>query len=108
MKVEVGDKTIEIRPLKVGQVPAFLQAIGPVLKDIEAGLTMEALTEHGDEIIRATAIGAEVDEAWLREQSLDVLIELATAVIEVNADFFVRNVAPRMKDAAERINQLTA
>lgn len=62
---------------------------------------VEALTE-------AAAIAGRVDRDWLGEQTADVLVELATAAIEANADFFIQRILPQIQQAAEAIGTLTA
>ncbi|WP_017936973.1 DUF6631 family protein [Zestomonas thermotolerans] len=98
----------DIAPLKVKDLPAFLAAIEPVARELVAGDIFAALAKHADGVIEATAIGARVDRQWLEEQPIDVLVDLAIRVLEVNADFFVRQVLPRITAAAERLAALQA
>lgn len=51
----------------------------------------------------ATGAPGSGGEEGLRQFPENVLVELAAAVIEVNADFFVQKVLPKALDAAERI-----
>lgn len=100
------DKTIE--PVRVRDLPRFLAAIEPIARELAAGDILAALAKHADNVIEATAIGAGVERAWLEEQTPEVLVDLAAQVLEVNADFFVRAVLPRVTAAAERLATLTA
>jgi len=97
-----------ITPVRVGDLPAFLAAIEPVTRELAEGDLMAALTRNAEQVIQATAIGAGVDREWLNAQSLDVLLELATAVIEVNADFFVQRLLPAIEAAVTRLNTALA
>lgn len=95
----MDDLTLEqrlaaIEPVLVEHLPAFLRAVTPVAQQLLSGDWLGALAEHGDRVIEATAIGACVDRSWLDKQRPDVLIKLASRVIEVNADFFVHQVLP--------------
>lgn len=90
-------------PIKVKDLPAFLAAIEPVARELADGDILAALARHADRVIEATAIGAGVDRAWLEAQDADVLVDLAAKVVEVNADFFVRRVIPRITAAAEKL-----
>ena len=90
---------IVVTPVKVKNLPAFLAAIEPVVRQLSAssaGATgakddlLLALATHAPNVITATAVGAGVDEAWLGDQTTDVLVDLALAVLEVNMDFFVQ------------------
>lgn len=96
---------LAIQPVTVGDLPAFLKAIEPVVKELAAGDVLGALMRHADAVIEATAIGAKVDRAWLEQQTPDVLVDLASKVLGVNADFFVRRVLPVIQSAADRLTQ---
>ena len=93
----------DITPVKVRHLPAFLRACEPLATAIMAGDIQTALINHADDLITATALGADVDRAWLEDQTAEVLIDLAAQVIEVNIDFFVQTLLPRLNAAADRI-----
>lgn len=76
--------------------------------ELAAGDIVGALLRHADAVIAATAIGARVDRAWLEAQTPDVLVELASRVLEVNADFFVQRVMPALTAASERIARIAS
>lgn len=44
-------------------------------------------------------------KAWLDERTADDLIDIATAVLEVNLDFFVQRVVPRIEALASKLTQ---
>ena len=92
-----------ITPVKVRNLPAFLRACEPIASALMAGDLQSALLHHADDLITATALGADVDRAWLEDQTAEVLIDLAAQVIEVNIDFFVQTLLPRLNAAADRI-----
>ena len=92
-----------ITPVKVRHLPAFLRACEPIASALMAGDIHSALLHHADDLITATALGADVDRAWLEDQTADVLVDLAAQVIEVNIDFFVQTLLPRINAAADRI-----
>lgn len=97
----------DLQPVKVKDLPAFLAAIEPIARELADGDLLSALAHHADAVIEATCIGASVERAWLEEQTPDVLVGLAAQVVEVNGDFFVRQVLPRVTAAAERLASLT-
>lgn len=97
-----------ITPVKVRDLPAFVAAVEPIARELASGDIVGALARHADAVIEATAIGAGVERAWLGEQTPDVLVDLAARVLEVNADFFVQRVMPRVTAAAERLSAITA
>lgn len=96
-------RTLPIAPVKVKDLPAFLKAIEPIARELAEGDILAALAHHADDVITATAIGAGIQRAELEDATPDVLVLLATRVMEVNADFFVRQVLPALTAAAERI-----
>ena len=93
-----------ITPIKVRHLPAFLRACEPIASALMDGDLQSALLHHADDLITATALGADVERAWLEDQTADVLIDLAAQVIEVNVDFFVQTLLPRINAAADRIS----
>jgi len=54
--------------------------------------------------LAAIAIAARKPQDWVEALSLDDAITLATALFEVNADFFVQRVVPTLQQASGRIN----
>lgn len=92
-----------IRPVKVRNLPAFLRACEPIATSLMAGDIQGALMRHTDDLITATALGADVDRAWLEDQDAETLMDLAFRVLEVNIDFFARTLLPRLADAAGKI-----
>lgn len=103
MRITIADRTLDLQPVKVRDLPAFLAAVEPIARELAGGDLMGALVRQADRVIEATAIGAGVERAWLEAREADELVELAAAVIEANADFFVRRVMPRLTEAAEKI-----
>lgn len=93
---------IEVSPILVKELPAFSRAIEPFLQQILAmgdgddlDVT-EMLIGNMEQAISAVSIGARIHRDTLDQLSLDELVELAGAVIEVNFDFFIKRVIPRV------------
>jgi hypothetical protein len=104
LTVEVGGARLEITPIRVRELPAFARAIGPILADLEGGVDLAALlAAHPEAIIAATAIGARLPLEQVNDLALDELLALAFAVLEVNADFFARRIAPALTAGSERL-----
>ena len=98
VELVIDGEPLVIKPLKVGQMPAFLRAITPVMQQI-GGDGIDWLTlfgERGDELLTAVSIAIGKPRAWVDELAADEAILLAAKVIEVNADFFTRTVMPRL------------
>ena len=93
-----GD-TLAIKPLKVGQMPAFLRVISPIMQhltrtDID---WLRLFGEQGDDLLSAIAIAVAKPRPWVDDLAADEAILLAAKVIEVNADFFTRTVLPKLE-----------
>ena len=98
VELVIDGEPLAIKPLKVGQMPAFLRAITPVMQQI-GGDGIDWLTlfgERGDDLLTAVSIAVGKPRAWVDELAADEAILLAAKVIEVNADFFTRTVMPRL------------
>ena len=96
--VSVVGETLAIKPLKVGQMPAFLRAISPVMHQITAtDIDWLALFgERGEDVLSAISIAVGKPRSWVDDLAADEAILLAAKVIEVNADFFTRTVIPKL------------
>jgi len=103
----VAGETVEIAPLKVGEVPAFARAVQPIADRLSVSPDWLALlAEHGEAVIEAIAIAARRPRDWVMELDLDEAAGLADALFGVNADFFIRRLLPRLTEAAARIGRL--
>ena len=96
--LSIAGEAISLKPLKVGQLPAFLRVISPVMKHLSAGEInwLELFGERGDDLLAAIAIAVGKPRDWVDELAADDAILLAAKVIEVNADFFTRTVLPKL------------
>lgn len=101
-------RSMQLQPVRIKDLPAFLAAIEPFARELVEGDIAGALMRQADRVIEATAIGAGIPRADLEDATPDVLIELAVRVVEVNADFFVRRLLPALTAAAERIGATLA
>ncbi|RRD58662.1 hypothetical protein EII20_01055 [Comamonadaceae bacterium OH2545_COT-014] len=109
-EITLAGETVSVKPLKVGQMPAFLRAITPVMQQISGeGIDWLALFgERGDDLLTAVSIAVCKPRAWVDDLAADEAIVLAAKVIEVNADFFTRTVMPRLDDLFTQANAVTA
>jgi len=104
--IEVGGQVLRIAPVTIGRLPEFLAAVKPVARELAEGDILDALARNADSVINAITIGAGCDRDWLDEQEPDALVALGSAVIEVNADFFVERLLPALEAATRRVNAL--
>jgi hypothetical protein len=98
VELVIDGEPLAIRPLKVGQLPAFLRAITPVMQYLGGdGIDWLALFgERGDDLLTAVSIAIGKPRGWVDALDADEAILVAAKVIEVNADFFTRTVMPRL------------
>lgn len=97
----VADEALELTPLKVGELPAFTRAIRPFAERLGTEPDWLALlAEHGEAVLAALAVASRRPRTWIDGLDLDEAIRLAEALLEVNADFFVRRVSPQIARAA--------
>ena len=98
VELVVKGEPLAILPLKVGQMPAFLRAVSPMLQQLSTSDIdwLGLLGEHGEALLSAIAIAVGKPRAWVDDLAADEAIVLAAKVIEVNADFFTLQVIPKL------------
>lgn len=110
VELVIDGEPLAIKPLKVGQMPAFLRAITPVMQQIGGdGIDWLALFgERGDDLLTAVSIAVGKPRTWVDALDADQAILLAAKVLEVNADFFTRTVLPRLDGLIARTSAAAA
>jgi hypothetical protein len=102
-----GERLV-IRPLTIGQLPRLVRAAKPVVDAVleldgapsESGLidlALQLIADHGEALPAAAAIAINKDVGWVAEGDTAEFLELAIAVFEVNRDFFVQRLGPRLQ-----------
>jgi len=103
--VTVAGTALELTPIRLGELPRILAAVRPIAADLSAEPDWLALlARHGEAVLELLALATRRDRAWIEGLALDEAVTLAAAVFEVNADFFVRRIAPKVGDLAQRLN----
>jgi hypothetical protein len=104
--VTVGTEQIEVKPYKFGQLNKVIKAAEPLfvhLKQINVDGSPEevggrvlqtVLTNGGDSLTTIIALSIGKSSDWVENLELDEVVELASAVFEVNKDFFTKKIAP--------------
>lgn len=108
--LQIAGESISVAPLKIGQMPAFVRAIAPVMQRLGTdGIDWLALFgDHGENLLAAVAIAVGKPREWVDALDADEAIVLAATVIEVNADFFTRTVLPRLDGLVSQATTLAA
>lgn len=108
--VQLRDRSVEITPLKVGEIGAFSRAITPLVgwlpslvgQDASPEVMLQMLSLHSDDALQAVSVAARQPLEVVAELQLDELLELASVCLEVNADFF-RRALPQLERSAARV-----
>lgn len=107
--VDLAGEYLEIAPLKVGELPAFIRAIRPFAQHLTEDVDWLSLFgERGDDLVHALALSVRRPREWVAARELDEAIRLAEAVFEVNADFFVQRLVPMLARVASKVETIGA
>ena len=102
--VTLSGTALELTPIRLGELPRLLAVVRPLAEEITSDPDwMALLGRHGDAVLDLLAITTRRERAWINDLSLEDAVQLAAAVFEVNADFFVRRVAPSIARSGERL-----
>lgn len=108
VEVDFQNERLVIRPLTIGQLPRLVRAAKPVVDavlELDAAPSQEGLidlalgliAEHGEALPLAAAIAIGRDPEWVAKADTAEFLDLAVAIFEVNRDFFVRKLGPRLQ-----------
>lgn len=102
-------RTLDITPIRVKELPAFIAALEPIFGMVSAGASVTTLlAQNSEAVIAATAVGLRLPRAEVDEFGLDDLVTGAAKVMEVNADFFARRVLPALNQTTSQMSSLMA
>ncbi|MEW6415824.1 MAG: hypothetical protein AB1482_11275 [Pseudomonadota bacterium] len=105
--VIIGGETLDVTPLKVGELPIFARTVRPIAGKLGPDPDwLRLLSEDGETVILALAIACRRPPEWVSGLALDDAIRLAEAVFGANADFFIRRVVPEIMRVSQRIGTL--
>lgn len=101
--VMVGGESLLLSPVRLGQLPALVRAAAPIFDRLASGNVVQVLLEEPDAVLHAVQAATGIERARIDALALDEAVDLVAAVIELNADFFTRAVAPRIGAATARL-----
>jgi hypothetical protein len=105
--VTLSGGALELTPIRLGELPRLLAVVRPLASELSADPDWLALLgQHGEAMLDLLAITARRERAWVNDLPLDDAVQLAAAVFEVNADFFVGRVVPGIQRSAEKLAPL--
>lgn len=108
VREEIPRRTLTVTPIEVAELPAMLRACETIFAELAGGDIAQALLHNPDAAIVAITVGARLTRAEVDALANDELIELGGAVLQVNADFFARRLAPAFVAASERVTRAMA
>lgn len=109
LAVRFRGEVLELRPLRIRDLPAFSRLIRPVIAefigdrhlewaDNDDLMVIDLIDLHGDAILQAAAIATGRPLEWIEETDDSAeLVDLARGIVEVNRDFFIRAVLAAMR-----------
>ena len=105
--VTLSGGALELTPIRLGELPRLLAVMRPLASELSADPDWLALLgQHGDSMLDLLAITTRRERAWINDLPLDDAVQLAAAVFEVNADFFVGRVVPGIQRSADKLAPL--
>lgn len=114
--VPAAGEQIEITQIRTKNIPAVLRISAPIFSVLASAVNGKSLssvdvisliTDHAESVIALVAIGCRKSEDWVGELEIDELVVLASAVVEVNALFFVKAVLPALQKSMESVSRMT-
>ena len=92
--IAVGGRDVVVEVLRMRQLPGFGRAIAEPFQSIVAGDYLTVVMQWPDQVTEALGVATGLDKAFLGNLRPDEFLNLASAVFEVNLDFFARAVFP--------------
>lgn len=101
---EIISETVIVRHLRMADLPAVFKSIGPLQEIIMGGARagfdprMEFL-KHSGEVSQLIASAMRKPVEWVGSLEIDSAVQLFARLLEVNLDFFTKNVLPSVLQA---------
>lgn len=106
---------LRIVPIPVGDIPRLVRVLRPVMQalsidasevasiDITPDLVMQLVADHAPALFEAVALCSGKPASHIEGGDLAEFIALVLKVVEVNRDFFTRQVAPLLAGLLARV-----
>lgn len=111
--VTIGDEIITVTPIRMGKLQAFTNALEPIFGEVLAAINGEAdmlhiIASHTGDMIEAVSIGSGLPRDSIEGMLPDEFLDLASAVLMANADFFARRLLPRVSQTLASLKEQVA
>lgn len=103
-EIEIRGETIHIPHVKVGMLPAVIQATSPFLPiftkapggkaAVKKVNFLNLVMDHTTDVVDLVSVVLGREKDWVNDLDLDELITIVAAIVEVNLDFFIQRVLP--------------
>lgn len=99
---------LTVEPVRLGALPAFVRAVQPFAQALSAGVVdpVQLLADHGERVAQALQVATGQPRSWIDALALDDAVELAVAVVEVNAGFLRSRLLPAIEAAGGRLHSV--
>lgn len=100
-EIEVGGETLELAPMRFGQLAQAMKIVGSLAGKLAAGSVdlFELLAEESDRLMNLAALLTGKPREWVEQLPADEAVTLLAGLYQVNADFFARRVGPALTQA---------
>jgi hypothetical protein len=115
--VSFGGKQVTVMPLRVGQLPRFVAAMRPIIAEIavqavsakkelkiSADSVIDWIERYTPQLVEGVSAATALDVDEVNAGDAAEFLELATAVVRVNLDFFVRRLLPMFKELVSELD----
>lgn len=100
----IHDANLVIKPFKFGELSKVMKLTDGIMGSLVgasqskniAGVLRVIIGDHGDKVAELMALSSKQPIDWVNNLEVDEAIELFAAILEVNADFFIRKVLPQL------------
>jgi hypothetical protein len=102
----LGGKRLTVRPLKVRQIPAFSEVIGPIYAELAKEGEPDwfgLMACQGENLIKALSLGFNLSHEEMEDLDLAELVEALLALMEVNIHFFIHRLSPQITQASQAL-----
>lgn len=117
--IETRLGTIILEPMRMSKLKSFSQAVEPIISQIFSMLEskednenkddfnqsiLQMINKHYDDLVNLVCIACnDMSKEKIDDMLPDDFVNLVGGVIEVNTDFFVQNLLPKVMEKAENL-----
>ena len=116
-EVTLNGKAITIKPFGFGKFPRLLKLIKGIdtgdklpasvegVEDMAKTDILSLITDNAETVVEICALATNLPTKAFDEMPPDEAVDLVQAIVEVNADFFIRRLQPKLLGAMSGLTQ---